>query len=294
MTEPTFNPIELEVYRQLLASVAEEMGVRLMRSAYSPNIKERRDFSCALFDAAGDMIAQAAHIPVHLGSSPASVKAVIEVFSDDMRPGDRFIVNDPFAGGTHLPDVTLVAPCFADSPYFAAELAPRAADQRVANDAAKWDGKPPRFFVANRAHHADVGGLTPGSLPLSHSIDDEGVRIGPGRLTDELIDRFAEATRTPEERRGDLRAQRAAIDLGLSRLSELCDAHGVERIAAAGDVLQDYAARFIRAIIAEIPDGRYDAHDLLDDDGHDHTDIALRCALSVSALKVQRGSARRR
>jgi len=283
MAEHTFNPIELEVYRQLLASVAEEMGVRLMRSAYSPNIKERRDFSCALFDAAGDMIAQAAHIPVHLGSSPASVKAIIEAFSDDMRPGDRFIVNDPFAGGTHLPDVTLVAPWFADSPHLAAELATRSADQRVASDAAKWDGKPPRFFVANRAHHADVGGLTPGSLPLSRTIDDEGFRIGPSRLTDELIDRFAGATRTPGERVGDLRAQRAAIDLGLTRLCELCAAHGAERIAAAGDALQDYAARFIRAIIAEMPDGRYDARDLLDDDGHDHTDIALHCRLRVSA-----------
>jgi N-methylhydantoinase B len=281
MTKPTFNPIELEVYRQLLASVAEEMGVRLMRSAYSPNIKERRDFSCALFDAAGDMIAQAAHIPVHLGSSPASVKAVIETFGDDMRPGDRFIVNDPFAGGTHLPDVTVVAPWFAPD-HLAASPATRSTDQRVASDAAKWDGKPARFFVANRAHHADVGGLTPGSLPLSRTIDEEGFRIAPSRLTDELIDRFAGATRTPGERRGDLRAQRAAIDLGLQRLGELCDSHGVERIAAAGDALQDYAARFIRAIIAEMPDGEYETMDRLDDDGHDRTDIALRCTFTVT------------
>ncbi len=281
MTEQAFNAVELEVFRQVLASVAEEMGVRLMRSAYSPNIKERRDFSCAVFDAGGEMIAQAAHIPVHLGSSPASVKAVIEAFSGDMKPGDRFIVNDPFAGGTHLPDVTVVAPMFASASRLAVEPASRTSPKREAGPAAKRVRRP-SFYVANRAHHADVGGLTPGSLPLSRTIDEEGYRIAPSRLTDALINDFAKATRTPDERRGDLRAQQAAIDVGLARLAALCEAHGVLRIAAAGDALQDYAARFIRAIVAEMPDGRYEAEDVLDDDGHGHEDIAIRCTLTVA------------
>ena len=254
-----FDAIELEVFKHLFASAAEEMGVRLMRSAYSPNIKERRDFSCALFDAAGDMIAQAAHIPVHLGSSPLSVQAVIDAFAiDQMKPADRFIVNDPFAGGTHLPDITVIAPCFiADEPR-------------------------PRFFVANRAHHADVGGTTPGSLPISTSIDDEGVRIAPSRLDDELIDWICNQTRTPGERRGDLRAQLAALDVGIDRLRDLADRHGPARVSAAGGALMDYTARFTRNLIASLPDGEYRFRDYLDDDGHGQQDIPIRCTLTVA------------
>ncbi len=254
-----FDAVELEVFRQLFAAAAEEMGVRLMRSAYSPNIKERRDFSCALFDVRGDMIAQAAHIPVHLGSAPLSVKAILERFpADGMRPDDRYIVNDPFAGGTHLPDITVVAPCFVDG-----------------------RGSGPRFFVATRAHHADVGGTTPGSLPISTHIDQEGVRIPPSRLDDELIESICRQTRTPEERRGDLRAQLAAIGVGIERLSGLCVSYGADRIDDAGQALQDYAARFVRRLLADLPDGTFTFKDVMDDDGHAARDVAIRCTIRI-------------
>ncbi|MFA9479480.1 hydantoinase B/oxoprolinase family protein [Phycisphaerales bacterium AB-hyl4] len=260
----TLDPIELEVFKHLFASIAEEMGVRLMRSAYSPNIKERRDFSCAIFDPQGDMIAQAAHIPVHLGSAPLSVKAVLEKFDPaTMRPGDRFIVNDPYAGGTHLPDITVVAPCFLTA-------TPNAA-------------APPDFYVANRAHHADVGGITPGSLPISQHIDDEGVRIPPSRLTEDLITNICNQTRTPDERRGDLLAQCAALDVGITRLTSLTEHHTPERLAHCAAALQDYTARFVRNLIHKLPDGQYHFHDLLDDDGHGNNDIAIRCTLTIAA-----------
>ncbi len=254
----SFNAVELEVYKHLLAAAAEEMGQRLMRSAFSSNIKERRDFSCALFDPDANMIAQAAHIPVHLGSAPMSVRAILDAFPPDrMAPDDRFIVNDPYAGGTHLPDVTLVAPVFIDSP-----------DR-------------PRFFVANRAHHADVGGAAPGSLPIATHIDDEGVRIPPSRFDDDLLERFVHQTRTPDERRGDLLAQGAALKAGIARLHELCRAHNPERIADAGAALRAYTARFIRSIIAGLPDGSFAFTDYLDDDGRGREDIAIRVTLTV-------------
>jgi len=252
------DAIELEVFKHLFASVAEEMGVRLMRSAYSPNIKERLDYSCALFDGSGAMVAQAAHIPVHLGSAGASVRAIVEAFgAEAMRPGDRFIVNDPFAGGTHLPDITVVAPFFG------------------AGDAA------PRFFVANRAHHADVGGKSAGSMPMSTSIDEEGVRIGPSRLDQASIRMICEASRTPIERRGDLMAQQAALEVGLSRLAGLCASHGVEKISRQAAALQDYTERVIRSILRDVPDGRCRFEDVLEGDGHGAGDIALVCELSI-------------
>lgn len=256
------DAVELEVFRQLLSSVAEEMGARLLRSAYSPNIKERRDFSCALFDERGGMTAQAAHIPVHLGSAPASVQAVIEVFRGRMNPGEHYIVNDPFAGGTHLPDITVVTPVFMS-----------------ASDT-------PVFYVANRAHHADVGGITPGSLPLSRTIDDEGIRIRPSLLTDELIERVCTASRTPDERRGDLRAQLAANTVGVRRLKALCERHTPKHIAEAGRALQDYTARFIASLIERMPDGKHAFEDVLDDNGHGHTDIPIRCVMTVDGNRA--------
>lgn len=257
-TSGQLDAIELEVFKHLFASVAEEMGTVLMRSAYSANIKERRDFSCALFDRHGAMVAQAAHIPVHLGSAPMSVQAVIGGFPPpQMEPGDVFVVNDPFAGGTHLPDITLVAPLF------------------VAGDAV------PRFFLANRAHHADVGGITPGSLPLSTHIDEEGIRIAPVRLDEPMIERIAKASRTPDQRRGDLMAQRAALTRGQRRLAELCEKYGKERLETAAEALQHYAGAFVRQMIEDLPDGMYDFEDYLDDDGLDRVDIALRCRLTI-------------
>lgn len=251
--------IELEIFRHLFASIAEEMGVRLQRSAYSPNIKERRDFSCALFDADGEMIAQAAHIPVHLGSTPMSVQAVLDVFPPkDMHAEDRFVVNDPFAGGTHLPDITVVAPC----------LLPHEST--------------PRFFVANRAHHADVGGKTAGSMPMSTHIDEEGVRIPPSRLDAKKMAWICAQTRTPDERHGDLQAQMAALNAGLARLHALSERYPPAIITQRANDLQAYSERLMRAVLRTLPQGTFSFTDFLDDDGFGTTDIALTCHLTLS------------
>src|SRR5690554_17496 len=248
------NAIELEIFRHLFASIAEEMGATLMRSAYSPNIKERRDFSCAIFDAAGEMVAQAAHIPVHLGSTPLSVRAAIDAI--EMTPKMHVVLNDPFAGGTHLPDITMVSPVF---------------------DAA---GEV-RFYVANRAHHADVGGISPGSLGLSQSIDEEGIRISPTPWSEALEDEIAAASRTPQERRGDLRAQIAANRRGRQRLQDQL-ARQPEKVLAACADLQDYSERFMRRIIAQMPDGQWEFEDFLDDDGMGNGPLKIRCTLTIS------------
>ncbi len=256
--------IEIEIFRHLFASIAEEMGDRLMRSAYSPNIKERRDYSCALFDAQADTIAQAAHIPVHLGSAPMSVAAVIDAFAPSaMRSGDRFVVNDPFCGGTHLPDITVVAPVFVEG-----------VDRPV-------------FYVANRAHHADVGGLTAGSMPLGTHIDDEGLRLGPSRLDDAMVETICRACRTPDERRGDLRAQLAALQVGIDRLNNLVERFGLPEVNTRASQLQAYTARVMRSVIADIPDGRYAFTDHLDDDGHGTRDIAIACVATVDGRHVR-------
>ncbi len=247
------NAIELEIFRHLFASIAEEMGVALMRSAFSPNIKERRDFSCAVFDAAGEMVAQAAHIPVHLGSTPLSVRAAVDAI--DMKPGDHVVLNDPYAGGTHLPDITVVSPVFDE-----------------AGDV--------RFYVANRAHHSDVGGITAGSLPLSRSIEEEGVRIAPTRYTPELEAHIARESRTPEERKGDLRAQVAANRRGRMRLEDQMQRRG-ESLLDAASALQDYSERFMRRIISEFPDGEWSFSDCLDDDGHGNGPLTIRCRLAI-------------
>lgn len=249
------NAIELEIFKHLFASIAEEMGVALMRSAYSPNIKERRDYSCALFDASGQMIAQAAHIPVHLGSTPMSVEAVIQAFAH-LEPGQHVLLNDPYHGGTHLPDLTLVTPCHDEQGIL-------------------------RFYVANRAHHADVGGISPGSLPLSRHIDDEGLRLGPTLLDDALIAHVCASSRTPDERRGDLLAQLAANHRGAQRLQEQWAKRG-ELLLEAADALQRYSERVMRAILADSPDGTWRFEDVLDDDGQGQTQIPIRCALTIS------------
>ena len=192
------DPISLEVFKNMFISVSEEMGVALLRTAYSPNIKERRDFSCAIFDPSGQMVAQAAHQPVHLGAMPASVQAALETYPGSLRPGDMVILNDPYLGGTHLPDITLVAPVFVDL----------------------RGGKELVGFVSNRGHHADVGGMTPGSLPLSTELYQEGLILPPiklargGRLNQEVVQIICRNSRTPEERKGDLAAQIASVRVG--------------------------------------------------------------------------------
>ncbi len=243
--------IRIEIARHFFASVAEEMGASLMRAAFSPNIKERRDYSCAVFDAQGQMVAQAAHIPVHLGSTPMSVRAALDAFT--FVPGLEVVLNDPYAGGTHLPDVTLVSGVFDEL----GEL---------------------RFLVANRAHHADVGGISPGSMPLSKHIDEEGIRFGPTRLDDDFVDRFCAASRTPDERRGDLAAQRAANRRGAIRLAEALAAN---KHVGMLDALIDYSERMMRAVISRMPKGRYDFADALDSDGQGTFDIPLRVSVTV-------------
>jgi len=252
------DPIELEVFRHLFAAVAEEMGDRLMRSAYSPNIKERRDFSCALFDGSGEMLAQAAHIPVHLGSTPMAVHAVIDAFGAQMKDGSVYVLNDPYAGGTHLPDITVVQPLYLP------------ADDR------------PAFYLANRAHHADVGGISPGSLPISRHIDDEGLRITPRELDDATVDWIADSSRTPDERRGDLRAQLAALRAGADRLRSMADRYGSQMLAERGRALVAYTERIVRALIGDLPDGVYRFDDVLDDDGFGTTAIPIRCVLTIT------------
>src|SRR5690348_13837583 len=209
-SNPDIHPARLEVFKQLFQAVAEEMGEVLMRTGYSPNIKERRDFSCAIFDADGDTIVQAEHLPVHLGSMPASVRAALDAHS--LAPGDMVLLNDPYSGGTHLPDITVVAPVYADG------------------------GERPAFFVANRAHHADVGGIAPGSLSLARELYQEGIIFPPvkilraDRLEEDLLAVLLRNVRTPDERRGDLLAQIAANRIGIARMSGYLVRYGLDEV----------------------------------------------------------------
>jgi N-methylhydantoinase B len=246
MTMP-FDPIKLEVYKNLFSSIAEEMGVALCRTGYSPNIKERRDFSCALFDGRGEMVAQAAHIAVHLGSMPLSVRSAVEKVP--MEPGDVVILNDPFSGGTHLPDLTMVSPVYPAG------------------------ARSPLFYVANRAHHADIGGMSPGSLPLSTEIFQEGFRIPPvklaagKRMQKDVLALILANVRTPQEREGDLTAQVAANRIGERRMLEVCGKYGTDEVLRYAEELKGYAERMTRAAVAGIPDGEYRFEDRLDGDG---------------------------
>jgi N-methylhydantoinase B len=223
--------IELQILGSLLRAIAEEMGAVLVRSAFSANIKERRDCSTALFDGRGRMIAQAEHIPVHLGAMPDAVAAVMQ---HDPALGEVWALNDPYTGGTHLPDITLVSRTEAG-------------------------------FAVTRAHHADVGGREPGSMPAdSHLLVEEGVVIPPTRLDDATVSEVVSRMRNPDERRGDLRAQLAANRLATQRVAELCARRGHDRVRAAMDELHDYSERAMRAGIAALPDGRYEARDALE------------------------------
>ncbi|MDB4970745.1 MAG: hyuB [Myxococcales bacterium] len=285
-------PAELEIWNHRLAEVAEEMGVALGRAALSANIKERRDYSCALFDPGGRLIAQAAHIPVHLGSTALSVAAVLSRLT--LADGEVAIVNDPYAGGTHLPDITLVRAVYA--------------------------GERLLGFVANRAHHADVGGSAPGSMPVgvrargdelpeadelpaamspryatgssaslttrAVTIDEEGLRIPPTRLDETVIAQLCAVARAPDERRGDLEAQRAALEIGCRRLVALAERYGADTLAARGDALIGYTEALLGAAIAEIPDGVYAFADSLDDDGAGRRDVAIRVLLTISGSRA--------
>jgi N-methylhydantoinase B len=259
-----YDPVLLEIYNSLLTAVAEEMGSALGRTAFSPNIKERRDFSCAVFDAEGAMIAQAAHIPVHLGAMPLSVAAALARFGA-LTEGDIVVLNDPFHGGSHLPDLTMVSPV-----YFNGLLT---------------------GFVASRAHHADVGGIAPGSMPLAAELYQEGLIIPPvllqsaGRLDEGVLDLIVRNTRTPEERQGDLAAQIAAQQLGCRRLADLAERNGAEQLREYMAHLLAYTERAVRRLIASMPPGRFSFRDRLDGDGFGALDLQL--CVAVEAVEGQ-------
>lgn len=262
------DPVTLEVVRSALIGIAEEAGAALRRTASSPNIKERADCSTAVFDAAGRMVAQAEHIPVHLGSMPLSVAAA-RALDEDLGVGDQVLVSDPYAGGTHLPDWTLVAPVHAE---------------------ATGDEEPAVLlgYVATRAHHADVGGAAPGSMPTGAvDIVAEGLRIPPirlqvaGRTQPDVLRLLLANTRTPEERLGDLEAQLGANALAARRLRELAAVRGADGLAAAMAATLDHAERSIRAALARLPSGTASAEDVLDDDGAGTTDIRIRATVTL-------------
>lgn len=260
------DPITLELYRHRFAGIAEEMGVTLRRTSYSPNIKERLDYSCALFDSRGQMVAQAAHIPVHLGAMPASVAAVLTAFPH-WSPGDVVLLNDPYAGGSHLPDITMISPVFLDrGTGWPGDRVTNADDLTLSPPHLVT----PSFFIASRAHHADVGGMSPGSLPLSTEIYQEGIIIPPvklyaaGQVVEGVLALILRNVRTPDERRGDLAAQRAAHAVGETRLLELVERFGAEEVSAYAGHLLDYSERLTRAAIADWPDGEYTFEDVIE------------------------------
>jgi len=242
--------IELQVLGSALRSIAEEMGAVLIRSSFSANIKERRDCSTALFDEGGRMIAQAEHIPVHLGAMPDAVAAVVR---HDPGPGDVFALNDPYAGGTHLPDITLVS--------------------RTAVG-----------FAVTRAHHADVGGTEPGSMPAgSRTLADEGIVIPPTRIDESVLEELVSRMRNAEERRGDFRAQLAAHHLAERRVAELCDRRGHDDVKAAMEALFAYSERVVRAALARLPDGRFEAEDVLE---APEGDLQIRAAVTIAGDEI--------
>lgn len=261
----------LSIFRHLFSSVAEEMGVTLGRAAYSPNIKERLDFSCAVFLGDGRLLAQAAHIPVHLGAMPASVRAAIERCAP-FHPGDVVILNDPYQGGNHLPDITLVSPVFSQ--------------------ASSASPQPPDFFVASRAHHADVGGMSPGSMPLSSELFQEGIIIPPiklvdgGRRNEAVWQLILRNVRTPAERDGDLAAQTAAHAIGAQRLQEIVARYGLADTLTHADALIAYAARMTHAAVAQIPDGRFTFTDYLDDEGETAVPICATITIAGNEMDV--------
>jgi len=249
------DPITLQVMIGALRAACDEMGATLIRSAYSANIKERHDCSTALFDASGELVMQAEHIPVHLGSMPDAVAAVLD---EQHEPEVEWILNDPFRGGTHLPDITLVSPVFVDEELFG--------------------------FAASRAHHADVGGPTPGSMPaFSRRLDEEGVVIAPTRATPEALDTLVAQMRNPRQRLADLRAQQSANRVGRLRLAELAERHGAAGLREGMAEILAYAERRTRAALAALPDGTYTAEDFLEDDSPDGSerDVALRVEATV-------------
>jgi N-methylhydantoinase B len=282
------DPVELEVFKNLYHSIAEEMGAALRRTSFSPNIKERRDYSCAVFDSDGQVIAMGDHMPVHLGSMPMSVAAAVA--QCELEPGDMVMLNDPFRGGTHLPDITLVMPVYVSQ------------QKRISRS----DGPLPRpggakpryhqapdFYVASRAHHADVGGTYPGSMGPCREIYQEGLRIPPvkimrgGKIVADVLALVLNNVRTPEEREGDLGAQIAACQTGAQRLREICNRYGIARAKRAAADLLVYSEEMMRAFLRTIPPGHYEAEDFLDDDGVEDKPVRIAVTIQVSKSVVE-------
>ncbi len=255
------DPIQVEIFKNIFSTVAEEMGLVLRRSAYSPNIKERRDFSCAIFDKQGNMIAQAAHIPVHLGSMPLSVAAAVDRFGD-LGAGDVVVLNDPYRGGTHLPDITMVSPVFSGEGVLCA-------------------------YTASRAHHADVGGAHPGSMAVANEIYQEGLVIPPVRLVrsgvmdQDLLDLILANVRTPEERKGDLFAQIAANKRGAERMVEIIARYGIDLVEDNMGALLAYSERMTRSLMKGLPDGEYSFSDCLDNNGVEDRPVGISVTIKI-------------
>ena len=253
------DPIRLEIFKNYFHAVAEEMGAALRRAAFSPNIKERRDYSCAVFQGGGQVLAMGDHMPVHLGSMPMSVAAAIAAFA--LGPGDIALLNDPYAGGTHLPDLTMVMPVFTSA------------------------GSQPTFYVANRAHHADIGGAHAGSMGLSREIFQEGLRVPPvklqerGKVSPGIMSLLLANVRTPREREGDLTAQVAACRIGERRLREMVLKYGAREVFTYARHLLRYSSTMMSAALRSIPEGTYRAEDFLDDDGV--TDRPQKIAVTI-------------
>ena len=268
------DPIELEVFKNLYHSIAEEMGAALRRTSFSPNIKERRDYSCAVFDAAGSVIAMGDHMPVHLGSMPMSVAAAVA--HGPLEPGDIVMLNDPFRGGTHLPDITLVMPVYIG-----------------ANPRGRRRPRPD-FYVASRAHHADVGGMYPGSMGPCREVFQEGFRIPPvrimraGKIVPDVLALLLSNVRTPQEREGDLGAQIAACQTGGRRLAEICARYGLARTRRAATNLLAYSEQMMRSFLATVPSGVYSAEDFLDNDGVQEEPVRIAVTIRVRRTAASR------
>ncbi len=261
------DPMRLEIFKNLFHSIAEEMGAALRRSAFSPNIKERRDYSCAVYDAAGDVLAMGDHMPVHLGSMPAAVAAVRNVLA--LEPGDIAVLNDPFAGGTHLPDLTMVMPVHLHKK------------------------KLPSFYVANRAHHADIGGALAGSMGPAREIFQEGLRIPPvhmvlgGKVNRDVMNMILSNVRTPAEREGDLAAQIAACRIGQRRLIEIALKYGETEVQTYGAHLLNYSERMMRAALSAVKPGVYTAEDFLDGDGIQDGPLKIRARVKINTARAE-------
>jgi N-methylhydantoinase B len=260
----TLNAIELGLFSSRIEAVCDEMGAQLQQAAFSPNIRDRLDYSCAVFDAQGGLCAQAAHIPVHLGSMAYAMAGIVSRM--DWQPGDMVILNDPYLGGTHLPDVTLIAPVFSEDGLMG--------------------------FVANRAHHADIGAESPGSMPISRNLMEEGLLIPPGHILrqgvrdEALMQRITESSRNVQDAEGDVAAQISANQRGVTRLLELIEGMGAEDYLQGLLSLNDYGERLALSALSQIPDGEYHFSDVMDDDGLGNTDICIKANLKVVAGQV--------